>query len=171
MIVNRNELADAFATTVKTITTWQNRVEDPLPIVSKGKKGTSNEYDLAACIQWRIRQALKKAGIGSDGEIIDYERERAELTRAQKEGQQIKNELALGKIAPVHVLEFAISRVASECAGIIDTIPLNVKRKHPELTTQHIETVKRSCVKAQNTMARLGDSLATEIDNYINGLD
>lgn len=171
MIVNREKLAEALSTTVKSITTWQNRGEDPLPMVSKAKRGGANEYDLAECVKWKIRQEVNKITVGEDGEYIDYEKERAALTKAQKEGQEIRNQIALGKVAPVEVLTFAVSKLASECAGIIDSLPLNIKRKHPELTAQQIESIKRNCVKAQNAMARGGEALEAAISDHIAGID
>lgn len=171
MIVNREQIAEALGVTVKTITTWQNRTQDPLPLQSKAKRGGSNEYSVPACVNWKIRQEVNKLTGGDDGELIDYEKERAALTKAQKEGQEIRNEISMGKLAPVTVMEFAVSKFCSECAGIIDSIPLNIKRKHPEITTQQLETIKRNCVKALNTMARGSETLEGAISEHISTLD
>ena len=100
---------------------------------------------------------------------MDYEKLR--LTRAQAEGQEIKNEVAKGKIAPVEIITLVLSRIAGEASGELDSLPLNVKRKHPELENQVIESIKRHCVKAQNAISRTGESLEHALDDYLAELD
>ena len=96
---------------------------------------------------------------------MDYERLR--LTRAQADGQEIKNEIARGKTAPVEIITRVLSKIAGEASGELDSLPLNVKRRHPELENQVIESIKRHVVKAQNAIARTDETLEHLLDDYL----
>ena len=91
---------------------------------------------------------------------IDYERLR--LTREQADQLELKNELARAKVVPIDLFTAVLYQVAAEIAGLLDTLPLQVKRKHPQLETQVIEDIKWQCVKAQNAMAR-ADTVADQV--------
>ena len=45
------------------------------------------------------------------------------------------------------------------------------KRKHPDLNTTIIESIKWQCVKAQNSMARLDSVVVEVIDEYVSELE
>ena len=100
-----------------------------------------------------------------EGASLDHEKLR--LTRAQADGQEIKNEIARGKTAPIEIIQVVLSKIAGEAAGELDSIPLNVKRKHPQLDSQVIDDIKRQCVKAQNAIARCDETLDSVLDDYI----
>lgn len=100
---------------------------------------------------------------------IDYERLR--LTRAQADNMEIKNQIARAEVAPIDLIEKVISRTASEAVGILDSLPLTIKRKHPELSTQIIESIKRQTVKAMNAIAASGDRIEPVLDEYIASIE
>jgi phage terminase Nu1 subunit (DNA packaging protein) len=100
-----------------------------------------------------------------------YDYERYRLTKAQADNMEIKNELAKGKAAPVNILQMCLSKVAGEVAGLLDGIPLDVKRKDPNLDSQSIENIKRICVKAQNAMSKIDDILDQVLNDYLADLD
>lgn len=95
-----------------------------------------------------------------DPDSLEYQRLR--LTREQADNMALKNEQARAKLIPIELLTMILSRVAGEWAGLIDTIPLNLKRKHPQLDTQLLDDIKWHCVKAQNSVARL-DAVTDEV--------
>ncbi len=99
------------------------------------------------------------------------EAERLRLTCAQAEGQEIKNELAKGKTAPVEIIALVLSKIAGEATGILDSLPLDIRRRHPELQTAVIESSKRQVVKSQNAIARTGDTLEHALEDYMEELD
>lgn len=79
-IVNKTQLADIVGRTPQTLTTWQ---KNGMPIHADGRNGQSNQYDTAEVIQWMIRQQIEKLTISGDGQVFDYEAERARLTHHQ----------------------------------------------------------------------------------------
>jgi phage terminase Nu1 subunit (DNA packaging protein) len=68
---------------------------------------------------------------------------------------------------PIEIVQIVLSKIAGEAAGELDSIPLNVKRKHPQLDSQVIDDIKRQCVKAQNAIARCDETLDSVLDDYI----
>ena len=69
------------------------------------------------------------------------------------------------------IVGVALARKAlkPEIGSILDTVPLNVRRRFPELETRHIEHIKREIVKAQNIAAGLDGMLPELLDEYIAG--
>ncbi|PXX88760.1 DNA-packaging protein [Marinobacter vulgaris] len=122
-------------------------------------------YEARAVLDNRLEKA-DQAGNNSD-----IEAERLRLTRAQAEGQEIKNELARGKTAPMEIITLSLSTVAGAASGILDSLPLDIKRKFPELDTQMIEAIRRHCVKAQNEISRLDEVVVEQLRDYLEQQD
>jgi phage terminase Nu1 subunit (DNA packaging protein) len=97
--------------------------------------------------------------------------ERLRLTAAQAEGQELKNEITRRKSVPTEFATFVLSRLAAEIGSILDTLPLTLKRRHPELEVRHIETVQRELAKARNRSATLDDRLPGLLDEYLDTTD
>jgi phage terminase Nu1 subunit (DNA packaging protein) len=134
--------------------------------------GANKYFDVRVVMDNRLAhqaQSLQPAAGEFEDGTMDFERLR--LTRAQAEGQEIKNELAKGKTAPVEIITLVLSRIAGEASGELDSLPLNIKRRHPEIASQVIESIKRHCVKAQNAISRTGESLDNHLNDYLADLD
>jgi phage terminase Nu1 subunit (DNA packaging protein) len=141
--LTQQNMAKSLGVTVSAFARWE--VE---PVARIGKHAY---YDVRAVLNNRLEKADQAGNTG------DIETERLRLTRAQAEGQEIKNELAKGRIAPIEIITQSLATVAGATAGILDSLPLNMKRQYPELSAQMIEAIKRQCVKAQNEISRLDD--------------
>jgi phage terminase Nu1 subunit (DNA packaging protein) len=96
---------------------------------------------------------------------IDYERYR--LTKAQADAQELKNEIALGNVVPTEFAVFALTKVAAESVGILDSLPMNINRKHPEITVLQIENIKREVAKACNVIRELEQVLPELVNEFI----
>ncbi|WP_421921604.1 terminase small subunit [Marinobacter salarius] len=137
-------------------------------------QGARKPLDLDACRVAYIRY-LRNLSSGSNqypDDLVDVEPgtmdyERLRLTRAQADGQEIKNEIARGKTAPIDIIGYVLSRVSGAACGEIDALPLNIRRKHPELDSKIIEAIKSHCVKAQNAVARTDERLEEFLDEYL----
>ena len=84
------------------------------------------------------------------------------LTEAQAEGQEIKNAQLRKELAPVAILEWAISKTGSQIAAILDAIPMKLKKRNPKLTASNIETIRREIIKTQNAAA----AMTLDFDEY-----
>ena len=97
--------------------------------------------------------------------------ERLRLTAAQAEGQELKNEITKRKSVPVEFATFVLSRIAAEIASGLDTLPLTLKRRHPDLEVRHIESVQRELAKVRNRSATLDERLPELMDEYLDASD
>lgn len=155
--LTQQQMAKSLGITVSAFSRWE--VE---PVARIGKHVY---YDVRSVIDNRLEKADQS---GSNGDI---EAERLRLTRAQAEGQEIKNELAKGKTAPMEIITLSLSTVAGAASGILDSLPLDIRRKFPELDTQMIEAIRRQCVKAQNEISRLDDVVIEKLREYLEQQD
>jgi phage terminase Nu1 subunit (DNA packaging protein) len=155
--LNQQQMAKSLGLTVSAFARWE--VE---PVARIGKQVF---YDVRSVLDNRLEKADQS---GSNGDI---EAERLRLTSAQAEGQELKNELAKGKTAPMEIITLSLSTVAGAASGILDSLPLNIKRQHPELSAQMIEAIKRQCVKAQNEISRLDEVVVDKLRDYLNELE
>lgn len=142
---------------------------------SKPRQG----YDLEACRMAYIRHLrgqlsgqVKTQEQDDDQDAIDplleHKREQEEylLTRERRIGQQQKNEIAARKVVPSEFAIFSLSKLAAEIAAILDTLPLTMKRKHPDLEARHLDTLSRELAKARNQAAGLHETIPEHLDEY-----
>lgn len=141
---------------------------------SKGRGG----YDLDDCRLAYIRNLrgqasgqVKSPEAGAE-EVLDpmleQKREQEEylLTRERRIGQQQKNELSARKVVPSEFAIFSLSKLAAEVAAILDTLPLTMKRKHPDLEPRHLDTLSRELAKARNQAAGLHETIPEHLNEY-----
>lgn len=152
--------------------------EGVLP-ASKGRGG----YDIDACRLAYIRyiraqvsgQARRPEAAEESGDISGLEQKKLEedylWTKERRIAQQLKNEIASRQQVPTEFAMFALSRLAAEVAAILDTLPLTLKRRHPDLETRHLDTLNRELARARNQAADLGDSLPGILDDYLSTID
>jgi len=153
--INRLQAAYLLGVDERSLSTWQKRRNDPLPVLRKGTRGTPNEYDPAALLQWYVRQELAKVITTDKGEYLNLDAERARLAKEQADGLELKNAIARREQAPITLLESALSDVGSQMAAVLASIPLKVKRRLPKLSASEIEIINREVIKAQNAARRV----------------
>lgn len=160
--LNKSQMADSLGISVQAFDKWGVQ-----PIA---KVGRSVYFTVADVVANRVQKELTKhkpAIPDFDEEGYGIEFERLRLTKAQADNMEIKNEIARGNIAPIEIITWVLSTVAGEASGEIDAIPLNIRRKHPTLHNRVIEDIKRHCVKAQNAIARVDETLESKLDDYL----
>jgi phage terminase Nu1 subunit (DNA packaging protein) len=94
---------------VRSLSTYQNRDVDPLPIAEKGKRGQSHRYDPQALMKWKVRQELAK--VLEDGAVLDLNNERAKLAKLQAAKVQLDLDDRAGKFVPLDNLEQEFTRI------------------------------------------------------------
>lgn len=157
--LNQGQLLKSLGVSLSAFQRWGVR-----PVA---KIGRSAYYTVRDVLDNRLAHQANERQREIDPELEEMEYERLRLTRAQADGQEIKNDIARGKIAPIEIIRVVLSRIAGEAAGELDGIPLDIKRKNPELDNRIIEDIKRHCVKAQNAIARSDEVLDEVLDDYI----
>lgn len=157
--LNKRETAAGLGISVQAFSAWGVR-----PVA---KIGRESFYTIRDVLDNRLDHQAENLKSVDDEMVTGLERERLRLTRAQADNMEIKNEIAKGKIAPIEIIQIVLSRISGEAAGELDSIPLNIKRKHPELDNMIIEDIKRHCVKGQNAIARSDEVLDSVLDDYL----
>lgn len=147
----------------------RNLVKDGVLPAAKGPGGLNLESCRKAYIHYlrHLSNSNKSVTEPEDFEEGSLEYERYRLTKAQADSQELKNQIATQEVVPADFATYALAKVAAEASGVIDSLPLNIIRKHPELTTIQTENIKRELAKALNALSRLEQSLPEVLDDYI----
>jgi terminase small subunit / prophage DNA-packing protein len=139
------------------------------PALSEGRE---RFFDVRDVIDNRLEHQAAKANPaeGQGGDTKELAQKRAEeeylLTLERRKGQQLKNELAAGEVIPTEFATWAIAKLAAQIASILDTLPLTVRRAHPDLETRHIDSIAKEVAKARNEAATIGESLPEMVETY-----
>lgn len=158
----------------------RNLIADGVLPASKGVGGLDIDACRTAYIgylrglasgQVRQPEARDNAGDESGDTAKRLEQERLRLTAAQAEGQELKNDITKRKSVPAEFATFVLSRLAAEIGSLLDTLPLTLKRRHPDLEVRHIESVQRELAKARNRAATLDDRLPGLLNEYLDATD
>lgn len=153
MRVNRAGLADAHGVSENTITNW---LEEGLPRVKAAeRRGQSDEYDIAETIRWRLAREAGKGALDEDGQLINFEAERARLTREQADKVAMENEVRRGRLVDAeHVAGLwanTLTNVKNRLLGIpTRAAPLVIGRK---TAVEAREVIKRFIVEALNELS------------------
>lgn len=68
---------------------------------------------------------------------------------------------------PTEFATFALAKVAAAGVGILDGLPTNIQRKHPDITTVQLENIRRELAKTSNTLAELSCLIPELINEFI----
>ncbi|GAM63653.1 hypothetical protein JCM19232_2633 [Vibrio ishigakensis] len=63
-------------------------------------------------------------------------------------------------------ISFALGKVAPSAAAVLDSLPMTLRRRHPDLTPSQLETINRELAKCMNEIASLGENLDEVLDEY-----
>lgn len=101
------------------------------------------------------------AGRAAAGDI-DLATERALLARAQREGQEIKNAVALGRYAPIELLSDVLANAAQAVVDRLEQIPATLGRVCPDLPQAARDAVMAEIASARNEMVRKTATLVAD---------
>ena len=135
---------------------------------SVAKIGRYTYYRVADVLTNRLDHLAKRLTTSPGPQLDDAELTRTEreeklrLTSAQAEWQETKNAQLLKELAPVNLLEWVIGKAGSQISAILESIPMNLKKRNPRLTASNIEFITREIVKTQNIAA----DMKLDLDEY-----
>lgn len=92
------------------------------------------------------------AGRSGNGDL-NLVRERARLAMEQADRIAMKNAQARRELAPVSVIEDVVASVGTQIAGVLDAVPVELKRRLPGVTVEMLELIQAELVKARNLAA------------------
>lgn len=96
---------------------------------------------------------------------------RIELTSEQAIAQRLKNQIAEHKVIDTAFSIFALSRLSGELASVLDSIPLSMQRKFPELTDRQLAYLKELVAKGANKCVESAEKMQDFADEYYRNTD
>jgi phage terminase Nu1 subunit (DNA packaging protein) len=92
------------------------------------------------------------AGRAAAGEL-DLAAERAALAREQRDRIAMQNAVTRRELAPVATLEMALATMGRKVAAVLESIPVNIKRRSKNLTAEDIAIITGEINRARNIAA------------------
>mgnify|MGYP000854683369 CR=1 FL=1 len=110
-----------------------------------------------------------------DGSDDDHEEAllvaRIELTSEQAIAQRLKNQIAEHKVIDTAFSIFALSRLVGELASVLDSIPLSMQRRFPELNDRQLAYLKELVAKGANKCVESAERMQEFADEYYRNTD
>lgn len=169
--VSKKTVLEALAITPQALGKWGLR--------PAGRVGREVFYNLEDfCRAWVEKRGVREI----DGNLDEEDREIArqvtqgrleeeyKLTKARRISQELKNEEKEGRMISTDFAIFALSRIAAQIATILDTLPLAMRRAHPDLESRHIDALTREIAKARNKAAEVDEILPELVEEYVESI-
>lgn len=177
MNVNKKRLAEIFGVDPRTIERWQMQ---GLPHVSGGGKGVEVTFDSAQVIEWYVQREKEIENEKLRSELDDLravgesdlqpgttEYERYRLTKAQADGQELKNARETEEVIDTGFCMYALSKLAQQISTIMNSLPLTMQRQFPAMTPAMIDGLRRETARACNACAKTADNQPRILGDYL----
>lgn len=166
VLLNKRDLCSSLGISTQAFDKWG--------VPFREKRGRECLYAMADVVANRVGHAERKAASvmaddDPDKPNIDYERYR--LTKAQADGQELKNEKERKEVVETAFATFVLTRTAAQIASILDQIPIRMKRKFPDLAPARVDAIKAEIIKAQNIAAEVATQLEDWLNEYLASAD
>ncbi|PSY41266.1 terminase small subunit, partial [Escherichia coli] len=142
--------------------------------------GVESVFDTAMAIQWyaqreadieneKLRKETEdlRAAAESDLQPGTTEYERYRLTKAQADGQELKNARETGEVTDTEFVLYALRGLAGQISSIMDSLPLTMQRQFPAMTPAMIEGLRKETARACNACAKTADNLPRILKDYL----
>jgi phage terminase Nu1 subunit (DNA packaging protein) len=137
MLANRAQISDIFGVAKTTVDTWRSR---GCPIIEANGKGHPSKYDTVAVHKW-----LLGGNVDEDfSALLDEERYRK---------MKRENDLAEEEVAPISLIREVVIQGITKILPVLESVPLEMKRRNPRLTGSDIQVAKESIAKCCGIMA------------------
>lgn len=164
--LNKSDMAASLGVSVQAFDKW--RVEPAARI------GREVFYDARSVLDNRIEHQAGKKQLDEELDPFAEQKltqERLRLTKAQAEAQELKNEVTRRTLIPADFAVFALGQIVPEVASLMDTLPMTLRRKHPDLEARHITTLEREATKVRNACAGFANKLPELADEFFSSTD
>ncbi|MFT6956171.1 MAG: phage terminase Nu1 subunit (DNA packaging protein) [Halieaceae bacterium] len=160
--LNKRDAAASVGISTQAFSKWGVK-----PVQRSGREVFFTVRDI---VDNRVERALKGANGETPGELENLGRKKYledyRLAKARRIAQEQKNDLAAGTMIPTDFATFALSKIAARIASILDTLPLTMRRAHPDLESRHIDSFTREVAKARNVAAEVDEILPELVEEY-----
>lgn len=101
------------------------------------------------------RMADVVTALFATGGELDLEQERALLAREQSRKLKRENDVEEGKVIPLETMVDVLQQVSKQAVSILDALPLNIKRRVPQLKAKDITFIRSEIAKSRNAIANI----------------
>ena len=155
-LVNKRELAELMGKSERTLSTWMK--DEGLPVHADGGRGRETHFDTVSVFAWYAQRAvLKEIGEGSSGEAISYDAERARLTKAQADHEELKVRLLEGRVIPAETVERVQGAMVSNCRAKLLALPSKATPAVSGMGGDTVEIEATLTDYVRETLEELGD--------------
>lgn len=102
--ITRNDVAHMLGVSSRQVRRYETRESDPLPVAEKGSGRAGNRYDAREAFEWSIRHRLRERGGVVGGVFINYQAERARLTKHQADHEALKVAELRAELVPTQLV-------------------------------------------------------------------
>ncbi|WP_137540863.1 terminase small subunit, partial [Escherichia coli] len=143
-LLNKSDMASSIGISVQAFDKWG------VPPVER--RGREVFYDVKTVLEIdRERRQQNQKSSGGENDLEErLLQARVNLTEEQAITQRLKNQVAEHKVIDTAFSIFALSRLSGELASVLDSIPLSMQRKFPELTGRQLAYLKELVAKGAN---------------------
>lgn len=121
--------------------------------VALGLKG--QDYTLSKIrVAYIRKQREEAAGRAAEGDM-SLATERAALARAQREKIEMQNAVTRRELAPTAMIEEILANVGVRAAKLLETIPGELRRRNPNMSSDELGAVAEIVAKARNAAANI----------------
>ena len=156
--ISQQQVAWMLNTTTRTVRTWQDQTDNPLPVAVRGSRGRQNEYDPQAVIAWYVARRLTE--ILSTTDAIDPRAARARLDSLRADQIEFDLSIKRNEYAPIEALAFAVGDMAGQLKSIFEALPKRIKNAQPQLNARAMKVITTEIVRALN----IASQIQTEFD-------
>ena len=125
-------------------------------------------YDVASVVSNRVENELSKI-MDQGGDIDDIEllKARIRLTNAQADSQELKNARETGEVIDTAFATYTLVKLAAEISSIMDSLPLTISRKFPDMETRYSDAIKVEVNRAVSRASEVADLIPEIAERYI----
>lgn len=137
-------------------------------------------FDSAQVIEWYVQREKEIENEKLRSELDDLravgesdlqpgttEYERYRLTKAQADGQELKNARETEEVIDTGFCMYALSKLAQQISTIMNSLPLTMQRQFPAMTPAMIDGLRRETARACNACAKTADNLPRILGDYL----
>jgi len=155
--IDRVTMAKSCGVAVVTFSSWG--------VVEVGKYKNRKYYTVKDVInnrlEHRIRASVSVNSSGSE-EAQTIDGARLLEIRAKTAKLDIENSIRRKEFAPVSIISHVLGKLCAQINATLESIPIKLKRRCPQLRAPDLEVVKGEIVKCQN----LASALTIDLDDY-----
>ncbi|MBO2658129.1 terminase small subunit [Shewanella algae] len=166
VLLNKRDLCSSLGISTQAFDKWS--------VPFREKRGRECLYSMADVVANRVGHAERKFAASvpeDDPEKPNLDFERWRLTKAQADGQELKNDKDRKLVVEVGFATFLLNKIAVQIGPILDQAPLNVKRQHPDTDEHQLETMRAEIIKAGNIASGIGERIEDYLDEYLRSTD